>query len=130
MQCLITEAGQPLGISRCPNGWGLNLVPISWSWPQPAARVLLACLLLFWSNSGFGVTFSYASGKTSGNAPRIYVTGPGTATLSDIKANVSKSAPLFQIGPARWHLRCELVVEEGAKLVLHGTKICGDVNEL
>src|SRR5438552_11904441 len=133
MQCLISEEGQPLGTLRGPNGCHLNSG--NPSWPQRMARGLFACLLLFWSQTAFGVIFGYAGGIRDGksdNPPRIYVGGPGTATLSDIKAstNVSKSAPLAQIAPGVWHLRCDIVMTNGARLVLHGSKIGGDVNEL
>src|SRR5438477_8131816 len=133
MQCLISEAGQPLGILKCPNGSCFNSV--SPSWPQRMARTFCACLLLFWSQAAFAVILGYAGGIKDGKSdkpPRIYVGGPGSATLSDIRAstNVSKSAGLFQIAPGVWHLRCDIVVTNGAKLILHGTKIGGDVNEL
>ena len=80
MQCLISEAGQPLGASKVPNGCSLNSV--NPSWPQRMARVLFACLLLFWSTTAFGVIFGYAGGIKDGksdNPPRIYVGGPGLA---------------------------------------------------
>ena len=60
---------------------------------------------------------------------RIYVTGPGTATLTEIKA-AQDQAPLEQVAPGVWHLGANLVVEEGATLVLHGTAIGGDVDQL
>jgi parallel beta-helix repeat protein len=75
------------------------------------------------------VTFRYASGDTSGKPPRIYITGPGSAMLSDVRAAVP-SAPLAQTAPGIWHLKADLFIENGATLVLHGTKIGGDVNEL
>lgn len=49
--------------------------------------------------------------------------------LSDVKALYPK-APLTQVSPGVWHLRANLYVEEGATLLLHGTSIGGDVNEL
>jgi parallel beta-helix repeat protein len=60
---------------------------------------------------------------------RIYITGPGSATLSDVRTAVPK-APLEQVSPGVWHLRANLVVENGARLALYGTKIGGDCNEL
>ena len=60
---------------------------------------------------------------------RIYVTGPGSATLSQIKA-AQDQAPLEQLANSVWHLRANLIVEEGAQLVLHGTGAGGDVDEL
>lgn len=83
----------------------------------------------------FGVILGYAGGVKDGKsdkAPRIYVGGPGSVTLSEIRAstNVSKTAGLFQVAPGVWHLRCDIMLTNGARLVLHGTKIGGDVNEL
>ncbi|HMJ89668.1 MAG TPA: right-handed parallel beta-helix repeat-containing protein [Candidatus Acidoferrum sp.] len=85
----------------------------------------LAVVALLWSACAvFGVSYRVSSGSD-----RIYITGPGSATLSDVKAGVPK-ADLHQVSPGVWHLRQNLVVEEGARLVLHGTKIGGDVNQL
>ena len=60
---------------------------------------------------------------------RIYVTGPGAATLSQIKA-AQPQAPLKEVSIGVWHLKANLIVEEGAQLVLHGTGIGGDVDRL
>ncbi len=49
--------------------------------------------------------------------------------MSDIRAAQSQ-APLKEVTPGVWHLRANLIVENGAHLVLHGTGIGGDVNEL
>jgi len=132
MQCLIVEADGPLGISGCPNGHHFrSLRP---GWLQPLARGVLACLLLFWCCIVPGQDISYSSGvldpkNNSDKPPRITVVGPGSATLSDIHATVPK-APLSQVAAGVWYLQCELFMENGAKLVLHGTKIGGDVSEL
>src|SRR5580765_4858732 len=130
MQCLIREAQKPLDIFGCPNGWRFSSLRPTWI--KPVARGFLACLLLFWSCAAHGASMNYSAGVLdprtgSDKPPRITVTGPGSVTLSDIKAGVSKSAPLFQVAPGVWHLRCELFLENGARLVLHGTKIGGDV---
>jgi parallel beta-helix repeat protein len=74
--------------------------------------------------SALGATYRW-----SDSSWRIYVTGPGSATLSDVKAALP-NAPLTQTTPGIWHLRANLLMDNGAKLVLHGTKIGGDVNEL
>jgi poly(beta-D-mannuronate) C5 epimerase len=91
------------------------------------------CLLLLWSAAAASaVSIRWSAGTSDPfniKTPRIYVTGPGSAQLSDIKAAVPK-APLEQTAPGVWHLRAELVVEEGARLVLYGTKLGGDVDEL
>lgn len=86
----------------------------------------LAWLTLFC----FGVSHAAAvSFRWSAGSYRIYVTGPGSTTLSDIKAGMP-NAPLTQVGPGIWHLRSNLVMENGARLLLHGTRIGGDVNQL
>ena len=88
----------------------------------------LACLVLCWSaTAALGVTFRTAI--ASDGKPRIYVVGPGSASLSDIHTALPK-AKLEQIAPGVWHLRASLYLSEGARLVLFGTKLGGDVNEL
>jgi poly(beta-D-mannuronate) C5 epimerase len=69
--------------------------------------------------------------RWAGVSQRIYVTGPGEATLSDIKAAVPDS-PLTLVDPANkvWHLGANLFVENGARLKLYGPAIGGDVAEL
>jgi parallel beta-helix repeat protein len=78
-------------------------------------------------SSSHAVTYRSSVGQTGER--RLYVTGPGSASLSDIKAAVPK-ADLQQVSPGIWHLRQNIIVENGARLVLHGTKIGGDVNQL
>jgi parallel beta-helix repeat protein len=72
-----------------------------------------------------------ASFRWASSSQRIYVTGPGSATLSQIKAAVP-SAPLTLVDPANavWYLGANLFVENGAQLNLHGPVIGGDVAEL
>jgi parallel beta-helix repeat protein len=92
-----------------------------------AAAALIAAaaaLLLSGAAPTWGVTFRWASSSN-----RIYVTGPGSATLSDIVAVLDK-APLTQTAPGVWLLRANILIESGAELVLHGTRIGGDVDEL
>jgi len=125
---IITDRAQPFGILRFLNGWRIKSNPKRSK--QSAAREFIACLLLFWSWAAYGdVAIRFASGVSSGNPPRIYVSGSGSATLTDIKTALPH-APLIALAPAVWHLRCELYMTDGARLVLHGTKIGGDVNEL
>ncbi|MEM7385864.1 MAG: right-handed parallel beta-helix repeat-containing protein [Verrucomicrobiota bacterium] len=59
----------------------------------------------------------------------IYVTGPGKASLSDIK-DLRQTAPLDELGDGVWLLRSNLVIENGAQLVLHGFEELGDVEHL
>lgn len=74
----------------------------------------------------FEATFRWSSSNQ-----RIYVTGPGVATLSDLKKALP-SAPLELIDPTNhiWFLRANLLIENGARLELHGPGISGDVAEL
>src|SRR6185503_9085387 len=57
------------------------------------------------------------------------VMGPGAVSLSDIKAALPK-ALLFQVAPGVWHLRANLYLQTNATLLLHGSTIGGDCNEL
>lgn len=74
----------------------------------------------------YGATFSWSS-----TSQRIYVTGPGTATLTDIKAALP-TAPLTLVNPSNlvWYAGANLFVEKGARLKLHGPALGGDVAEL
>jgi parallel beta-helix repeat protein len=76
--------------------------------------------------SASGTTFRWASSSN-----RIYVDGPGSATLSDIKAALPK-VPLTLVDPVNktWYLGANLIVELGAQLKLYGPAIGGDVAEL
>lgn len=55
----------------------------------------------------------------------------GTATLTDVKA-LCASAPLTLTSPAQriWQLDADLVIQNGATLVLHGGAVEGDVDVL
>ena len=95
-------------------------------------RITHILYLVLWSCCGASaVNIHWSSGASSipPKPPRIYITGPGVASLSDIKT-AQPNAPLAQVSPGVWILRAELVVEKGAKLVLYGTRIGGDVNQL
>ncbi len=61
----------------------------------------------------------------------LTVTGPAVCTLSEIKT-AYPSAPLELTDSVNkvWQLRTNLILEKGASLVLHGTSVGGDVNEL
>jgi parallel beta-helix repeat protein len=61
----------------------------------------------------------------------LYVSGPVSCTLTDIKAG-RPSAPLTLVDSANkiWLLKANLILQNGAKLNLHGTSAGGDVNEL
>ncbi|MCC6235420.1 MAG: right-handed parallel beta-helix repeat-containing protein [Verrucomicrobiales bacterium] len=74
----------------------------------------------------YGATFRWAE-----SVQRLYVMGPGTATLSDLRSGAPE-APLQLVDAAHriWLLRCDLQVEEDAHLHLHGSTLGGDVDEL
>src|SRR4051794_14347187 len=75
------------------------------------ASLLAGVLIWFSASAAFGLSYRWSVGSY-----RIYITGPGTATLSDVKAAVA-NAPLTQVAPGIWHLRANLVVENNGKLL-------------
>ena len=75
------------------------------------------------------VTAPGAEIRWSLSSNRIYLTGSGAVTLSNISA-AQDQAPLEQVAPGVWQLRANLIVQDGAQLVLHGTAIGGDVDQL
>ncbi len=77
-------------------------------------------------DNDYGPVFRWAS-----TSWRIYVTGQGFATLSQIKAALPE-APLQLVDPANkvWYAGADLFVEKGARLLLYGPAIGGDVAEL
>ena len=93
-------------------------------WRQHVAMFWGLCLLC--APGADGAIFSYAP-----NVNTIYVSGGGSATLSNIKAALP-GAPLEMVDPTNqiWLLRANLVVQNGSTLVLHGSAAGGDVNEL
>ncbi len=74
----------------------------------------------------FSATFRWASSSN-----RIYVDGPGAAALSDIHAALPH-ATLTLVDPVNkvWLSRANIIVDNGATLLLHGDGAGGDVNEL
>ena len=72
-----------------------------------------------------------ASFRWSGASQRIYITGPGDATLSQVKAALPE-APLQLVDAANkvWYVGANLFVESGARLLLYGPAAGGDVAEL
>lgn len=63
---------------------------------------------------------------------RVYIKGDVECTLTEIKELGSKYIPLTLVDPAQkiWFLGANLLLREGAKLVLHGSSAGGDVDEL
>lgn len=102
--------------------------------PNPAAlgrlrsSVVPLALVAGWLLLG-SLAAQAVSYRWSASSWRIYVDGPGSASLSDLKAAMPDSA-LDQVAPGVWFLRANLYITAGATLNLHGTKIGGDVNEL
>ena len=87
---------------------------------------LCVCGSFLLAGSAPGATFRYAV-----TSNRIYVENGGSATLTDIKAELP-AAPLDLVDAANkvWMLRADLFVTDGSKLVLRGAAAGGDVNEL
>ncbi len=123
MPALSPDEEDPPAFFRFLNFWHRHSVHPGWR-RRALSAVLLGVLPWCWCAPGFGATFRWAA-----SSYRIYVTGPGSAMLSDIKAALP-NAPLTQVAPAVWHLRADLQMENGATLVLHGTRLGGDVNQL
>jgi poly(beta-D-mannuronate) C5 epimerase len=61
----------------------------------------------------------------------IFVRGAGSNSLSDIKKQLPL-APLIQVDQSThtWYLGANIVLREGATLLLHGTAIGGETDEL
>jgi len=77
-------------------------------------------------DNDYAPAFRWAS--TSG---RIYITGQGEATLSEVKAALPE-APLQLLDPVRkiWYAGANVFVEKGAGLLIYGPGAGGDVAEL
>jgi parallel beta-helix repeat protein len=90
-------------------------------------RVTLpALLLLLCSTDLWAVTYRYASSSN-----RIYVENGGTTTLTQIRASTpSLPASALTRSGNTWTLNVELRIEDGVRLVLHGSTVGGDVDEL
>src|SRR5688572_14336199 len=89
-------------------------------------RVLSVALLLLCSSDLWAATYRYASSSN-----RIYVENGGTTTLTQIRANTPSlpASALTRSGNV-WTLNAELRIEDGVTLLLHGSAIGGDVDEL
>jgi parallel beta-helix repeat protein len=89
------------------------------------ALAALAFLSLL-PDAALAVTYRYASSEN-----RIYVESGGSTTLTEIRANTPSlpAAALTRAGNV-WLLSAKLHLEDGSMLVLHGSTIGGDVDEL
>ncbi len=68
--------------------------------------------------------------RWASSSNNIYVTGPVTCTLTDLRALTK--APIALVDPAAkvWLLGANVILQQGATLQLHGSEIGGDVDEL
>jgi len=75
---------------------------------------------------------SAANIRWASSSNRVYVTGNVECTLTEIKQLGSKYIPLTLLDPANkvWFLGANLFLQEGAKLILYGSPVGGDVDEL
>jgi parallel beta-helix repeat protein len=91
----------------------------------PLSLALLAVLLLMPAVAQ-ATTYRYASSSN-----RIYVENGGTTTLTAIRANTPSlpTSALTRSGNV-WTLSAQLYIEDGATLLLYGSTIGGDVDEL
>jgi parallel beta-helix repeat protein len=89
-------------------------------------RLQALTLLLLVSTDVLAVTYRYSSSSN-----RIYVENGGTTTLTQIRASTPSlpAGALTRSGNV-WYLAAELRVEDGSILVLHGSAVGGDVDEL
>jgi len=69
--------------------------------------------------------------RWSESSNRIYVEGGGVATLTDIRTALPKAPLVLVQGKLNiWLLRANLVVTDGSMLLLEGSQVGGDVDEL
>jgi parallel beta-helix repeat protein len=87
------------------------------------AALVLPCLFDW---PAHGASFRWAN-----TSNRIYVEGGGSATLTDIKTALP-NAPLDLVDPGNriWLLRADLQIEDGSTLLLYGSFVGGDVDQL
>jgi parallel beta-helix repeat protein len=89
-------------------------------------RVAFLALLSLCCTDLWAATYRYASSSN-----RIYVENGGTTTLTQIRASTPSlpASALTRSGNV-WTLNVELRIEDGVTLLLHGSTIGGDVDEL
>ncbi|MEK7153377.1 MAG: right-handed parallel beta-helix repeat-containing protein, partial [Patescibacteria group bacterium] len=93
--------------------------------------ISLGFLAIVLPSKAHAATCGLTNIRWASSSNTLYLSGPVTCTLSEIKA-IRPTAPLDLVDSSNktWYLRSNLVIEKGAKLVLHGSAIGGDVNEL
>lgn len=96
--------------------------------------ISILALLPMFSLSGVHTPTAFAATgvRWASSSNTIYVTGPGTITLTELDALISQNAPLDLVDATNhiWYLGANLKLEQGAVLILHGTSIGGDVAQL
>lgn len=70
--------------------------------------------------------------RWANSSNRIYVSGSVECTLTEIKQSISVYAPLELVStePKIWFLGASLIIQDGARVLLHGSAVDGDVDEL
>ena len=100
-----------------------------------ASFILLIAIIFFttfFSETMAASPCSAANIRWAASSNRVYITGDVECTLTEIKQLGSKYIPLTVSDPANkvWFLGAKLILQNGAKLILHGSPIGGDVDEL
>lgn len=93
--------------------------------------IVVISLAVFTSGAGAASPCAATNIRWSSSSNRVYVTGDVECTLTEIKQLGSKYIPLTLTDPANkvWFLGANIFLQEGAKLVLHGSLAGGDVDE-
>ena len=89
-------------------------------------------LAIFPPKAGAAFPCGAANIRWAQSSNSVYVTGDVECTLTEIKQLGSTSIPLTVLDPVNkiWFLGAKLFLREGAKLILHGSPMGGDVDEL
>jgi parallel beta-helix repeat protein len=96
------------------------------------APVILGAFFINLREASAAAVCSKTNLRWANSSNRIYITGNVECTLSEVKSFISKSAPLELVDPTNkvWFLGANLVLQQGATLLLYGDAVGGDVNEL
>ncbi len=80
-------------------------------WHNPLCRPVALGVAALLCLTAAGANFRWASSSN-----RIYVDGPGSVTLTDLKAALP-AAPLTQVAGSNlvWYLAADLIIEQGAQ---------------
>lgn len=102
---------------------------------KKSITVLLGVIILltiFPQKAGAAFPCGAANIRWASSSNSVYITGDVECTLTEIKQFGSKYIPLTLLDPVNkiWFLGAKLFLREGAKLVLHGSPVGGDVDEL